>query len=63
MSLVEELADIESGIKILVNVHYNHFMQNKRFWYEKELQEADSIVCKLLSSMRRIAVNWGSLKA
>ena len=36
----------------LMRVHYHFFMKQPRFWYERDLQEADMIVCVLASNLR-----------
>lgn len=43
--------DLVLGSHFLLRVH-TRFMKNPRFWYDKNLIEADGIVVVLLSGMR-----------
>jgi hypothetical protein len=36
-----------------MSVHYNLFMVNPRFWYERNLIEADALICKAASELRK----------
>jgi hypothetical protein len=48
-SSAEKLEAIEQ----LMRIHYNVFMANPRFWYDKELQAADMLICVVASDLRR----------
>jgi hypothetical protein len=41
------------AIEQLMRIHYNVFMANPRFWYDKDLLEADTMVCVAASNLRR----------
>lgn len=41
-----------TGVQILMRVHYSFFMANPRFWYERDLREADAIIVKAASDLR-----------
>jgi hypothetical protein len=36
----------------LMRIHYGFFMVNPRFWYDKNLQEADAIIVIAASNLR-----------
>jgi hypothetical protein len=40
-------------VACLMQVHYGFFMSNPQFWYDRDLREADAIVCTLASEIRR----------
>ena len=44
----------EQAITELLRVH-EYFMRNPRFWYERELQAADMLICKAMSDLRAMA--------
>ena len=39
-------------IDFLMRIHYRFFMANPRFWYERDLIEADAIICIAASDLR-----------
>lgn len=39
-------------LECLERIHYRHFMANPRFWYERELQEADMMIVVAASNLR-----------
>jgi hypothetical protein len=43
----------EDAIALLMRIHYGVFMANPRFWYEKDLREADTLICVAASDLRR----------
>ena len=42
----------EERIDMLMGIHYGFYMSNPRFWYDKELQEEDKILCVEASNLR-----------
>jgi hypothetical protein len=40
------------AISQLLRIH-GYFMLNPRFWYEKNLMEADKLICVAMSDLRR----------
>lgn len=47
----------EEAIALLMRIHYGPvFMGNKRFWNDRDLQEADKIICVAASDLRKSAV-------
>lgn len=43
----------EEAIAFLMRIHYNFFMSNPRFWYERDLMVADMMICVAASDLRR----------
>jgi hypothetical protein len=41
------------ALTYLLHLHYDIFMKNQRFWYEKHLQAADMHVCVAASELRK----------
>lgn len=39
--------------RILMDAHYLVFMANPRFWYDKALQAADTLICVAASNLRQ----------
>ncbi len=44
--------DREEAIAMLLRIHYGVFMANPRFWYERNLQEADAVIVVAASDLR-----------
>lgn len=45
--------DERSGLEIASSIHYDFFMRNPRFWYDRDLRDADKLVCLAMSDLRR----------
>jgi hypothetical protein len=39
-------------VDFLMRVHYNFFMVNPRFWYERSTIDADALICIAASNLR-----------
>lgn len=37
----------------LMRIHYNFFMANPRFWYDRDLQDADKLIVVAASNLRK----------
>lgn len=44
--------DQQEALEMLMRIHYDFFMSNQRFWYDKDLREADGFVCVAASDLR-----------
>jgi hypothetical protein len=44
---------MKEAIAQMMRIHYGVFMENPRFWYDKDLQEADKLICVSASDLRR----------
>ena len=42
----------QHAIEFIMRVHYRFFMANPRFWYDKDLREADMYICVAASDLR-----------
>lgn len=42
----------QQALDCLMRIHYEHFMQNKRFWYDLDLREADAFIVVAASDLR-----------
>ena len=49
----EAFVEANFALEKLMRIHYKFFMVNPRFWYEKDLQAADMIICVAASNLRK----------
>lgn len=47
------MTNIPQAVQFLMRVHYGFFMSNKQFWYDRDLQAADVLICVAASDLRR----------
>ncbi len=46
--------DRAEAIALLMRIHYSPaFVKNKQFWYDRDLQEADKLICVAASNLRK----------
>jgi len=43
----------EEFYRHLMRIHYCFFMANPRFWYDRNLIDADALICIAASNLRR----------